>query len=154
MNERRIALVGLGDEYSSLDACFDAPTRTSTFEGGLLKRANLTLDATGARWAHVVDGAEEGGDGYASCIYHPTDRCRMLESSETRYCPVCDREVQRFIDGKRGLLAYRGHAIESLSEHSTFQEVAWLLLYGSLPTAAELAEQARAIDARTRRRSR
>lgn len=43
-----------------------------------------------------------------------------------------------FIDGKRGLLAYRGHAIESLSEHSTFQEVAWLLLYGSLPTAEEL----------------
>lgn len=36
-------------------------------------------------------------------------------------------------------LAYRGYAIEELAEHSPFEEVAWLLLHGELPTAAQLA---------------
>ena len=45
---------------------------------------------------------------------------------------ICD------IDGDLGLLSYRGYTIEDLADNSTFAEVAWLLLYGSLPTAAEL----------------
>jgi citrate synthase len=36
-------------------------------------------------------------------------------------------------------LMYRGYTIEELSEHSSFEEVAWLLLHGELPTAAQLA---------------
>ena len=43
--------------------------------------------------------------------------------------------------GKEGHgLTYRGYTIESLAEHSTFEEVAHLLLYGALPTANQLAE--------------
>ena len=45
---------------------------------------------------------------------------------------ICD------IDGDLGLLSYRGYSIEDLADNSTFAEVTWLLLYGSLPTAAEL----------------
>ncbi len=45
-----------------------------------------------------------------------------------------------FIDGERGVLAYRGYPIESLAEHSTFEETALLLLDGRLPTAQELAQ--------------
>ena len=37
-------------------------------------------------------------------------------------------------------LLYRGYTIEDLSQHSTFEEVAWLLLRGNLPSAQELAE--------------
>jgi citrate synthase len=44
-----------------------------------------------------------------------------------------------FIDGQAGVLEYRGYPIEDLSAHSTFEEVAWLLLYGELPTSDELA---------------
>jgi citrate synthase len=44
-----------------------------------------------------------------------------------------------FIDGEKGILRYRGYPIEELAEHSTFIEVAWLLLRGDLPTRAELA---------------
>jgi len=44
-----------------------------------------------------------------------------------------------FIDGERGILRYRGYPIEELAARSTFLEVAWLLLYGQLPTAVELA---------------
>ncbi|HXV36330.1 MAG TPA: citrate synthase [Myxococcota bacterium] len=43
-----------------------------------------------------------------------------------------------FIDGDRGILRYRGIPIEELAEHSTFLEVAYLLIYGHLPTKAEL----------------
>lgn len=45
-----------------------------------------------------------------------------------------------YIDGEQGILRYRGFPIEQLAEHSTYLEVAWLLIYGSLPTTDELAE--------------
>jgi citrate synthase len=45
-----------------------------------------------------------------------------------------------FIDGERGILRYRGYPIEQLAEQSTYLEVAYLLLYGELPTQAQLEE--------------
>jgi citrate synthase len=43
-----------------------------------------------------------------------------------------------FIDGDKGILRYRGIAIEELAEKSTFVETAYLLIYGKLPSKAEL----------------
>ena len=43
-----------------------------------------------------------------------------------------------FLDGEKGILRYRGYAIEELAEKSTFLEVAFLLIYGDLPTTEEL----------------
>jgi citrate synthase len=43
-----------------------------------------------------------------------------------------------FIDGDKGILRYRGYPIEQLAEKCTFLEVAYLILYGELPTEAEL----------------
>jgi citrate synthase len=43
-----------------------------------------------------------------------------------------------YIDGQVGILEYRGIPIEELAEHSTFEETAYLLLYGDLPNEAEL----------------
>lgn len=43
-----------------------------------------------------------------------------------------------FIDGAAGILEYRGYPIETLAEHSTFEETTWLLLHGELPTRAQL----------------
>jgi citrate synthase len=48
------------------------------------------------------------------------------------------RSAITFIDGERGILEYRGYPIEVLAEHCTFLEVAYLLLFGSLPNEAEL----------------
>jgi citrate synthase len=45
-----------------------------------------------------------------------------------------------FIDGERGILRYRGYPIEQLAENASFIEVAYLLIYGELPTAGELAQ--------------
>ena len=43
-----------------------------------------------------------------------------------------------YLDGKQGVLQYRGYPIEQLAEHSSFIEVAYLMLYGELPTHEEL----------------
>ncbi len=45
-----------------------------------------------------------------------------------------------FIDGEKGILRYRGYPIEELAEYSTFPEVAYLLIFGDLPSPDELAE--------------
>jgi len=49
-----------------------------------------------------------------------------------------DRSPCTFIDGRAGELRYRGYSIHDLAENSTFEETAWLLLNGELPTAREL----------------
>jgi citrate synthase len=43
-----------------------------------------------------------------------------------------------FLDGEEGILRYRGYPIEQLADHATFLEVAYLLIYGELPTQAQL----------------
>jgi citrate synthase len=43
-----------------------------------------------------------------------------------------------YIDGDAGILRYRGYPIDQLAEKSTFIEVSYLLIYGELPTSAEL----------------
>ena len=50
-----------------------------------------------------------------------------------------ERSATTFIDGKAGELRYRGYSIHDLAQFSTFEETAYLLLHGELPTAAELA---------------
>ena len=51
-----------------------------------------------------------------------------------------DRTETTYIDGKEGTLEYRGYSIHDLAENSTFEEVAYLLLYGSLPNKTQLSE--------------
>jgi len=43
-----------------------------------------------------------------------------------------------YIDGDKGILRYRGYSIEELAEKSTFIETAWAIIWGRLPTSAEL----------------
>jgi citrate synthase len=50
------------------------------------------------------------------------------------------RSAITFIDGDKGILRYRGYAIEDVAKNSTYLEVAWLLIYGELPSESELAE--------------
>ena len=50
----------------------------------------------------------------------------------------CESQIT-YIDGDAGILRYRGYPIEELAEKASFLEVSWLLIYGELPTAEELA---------------
>jgi citrate synthase len=51
-----------------------------------------------------------------------------------------------FLDGEEGVLRYRGYSIEDLSEKSSFIEVAFLLIFGSLPTPEEMEKFNREIS--------
>lgn len=62
----------------------------------------------------------------------PTVAPRGLEDVVASPSSIC------FIDGEKGVLAYRGYDIHDLAERSTFAETAYLLWNGRLPDAAEL----------------
>jgi citrate synthase len=51
-----------------------------------------------------------------------------------------DRSQVCFIDGRAGELLYRGYSIHDLAERSTFEETCYLLMYGELPSADQLAQ--------------
>ena len=60
-----------------------------------------------------------------------------------------ERSAVSHIDGSAGTLSYRGYSIDALATQSTFEEVSYLLIYGELPTQAELADfDAKLKDAR------
>jgi len=51
---------------------------------------------------------------------------------------ACESKVT-FIDGEKGILRYRGYSIEDLAQRSTFIETSYLLIYGELPSVAQLS---------------
>jgi 2-methylcitrate synthase len=53
--------------------------------------------------------------------------------------PVAKSAVSS-IDGKRALLSYRGIPVETLAKESSYEETAWVLLHGTLPTQRQLAD--------------
>jgi citrate synthase len=57
-----------------------------------------------------------------------------------------------FIDGREGRLLYRGYDVNDLVEHSSFEEVAYLLWHGALPSRKELEAHTKALAATATRR--
>jgi citrate synthase len=53
---------------------------------------------------------------------------------------VATQSAITFLDGEKGILRYRGYEIEDLASRASFTEVAYLLLYGELPTTSQLSE--------------
>ena len=74
----------------------------------------------------------------------PSSALRELDPSLFMYDPAylstaaCRSNIT-FLDGDAGILRYRGYPIEQLAEHSTYLEVAYLLLYGELPNGSAAA---------------
>jgi len=61
---------------------------------------------------------------------------------------ACESKIT-YIDGDKGILLYRGYPVEQLAAKSSFLEVSYLLIYGELPTPAQLAEFTRSIGRHT-----
>lgn len=57
----------------------------------------------------------------------------------------CESSIT-FLDGERGVLRYRGYAIDDLAEHCEFIEVAYLLIHGKLPTKSERQRYAKLLN--------
>src|SRR3954466_6139001 len=74
----------------------------------------------------------------------PATAVRELDPSLYIYDPAymqtaaCKSSVT-YLDGEAGILRYRGYPIEQLAEHSTYLEVAYLLLNGELPNSDQLS---------------
>ena len=111
------------------------------------------------------DGVAQDGQGTLSVTDNRTGRSYEIEitdgtvrSTDFRQIKVADddfglmtydpaymntascRSEITYLDGENGVLEYRGYPIEQLAEHSTYLEVAYLLVHGELPTAAQLEE--------------
>ena len=116
-------------------------TQTSTQEDGVA--------ATGAETLTVVDNRT--GQSYELPITDGTIRgvdLRQIKTGEEdfglmSYDPAfmntasCRSSVT-FLDGDKGILEYRGYPIDQLAEQATYLEVAYLLVYGELPTQSQL----------------
>ena len=64
----------------------------------------------------------------------------MTDSSTHLYSPglvgiIATESSVSNINGKKGILSYRGYSIEELAQKSTFEETSYLLLFGELPTS-------------------
>src|ERR687891_533637 len=57
-----------------------------------------------------------------------------------------------FIDGREGRLVYRGYDVDDLAAHSTFEEVAYLLWYGALPSKKEFDAFSKALASSANRK--
>ena len=69
----------------------------------------------------------------------------MTDSSTHLYSPglvgiIATESSVSNINGRKGILSYRGYSIEELAKKSTFEEASYLLLFGQLPTKTELEE--------------
>src|SRR4030042_705730 len=104
--------------------------------GGEDTSARLALDGREYRLPVVV--GTEGERAIDISTLRKSTGCITLDRGyeNTGSC----RSSITFIDGEKGVLRYRGYPIQELAEHSTFTEVAYLLVYGNLPTHRELEE--------------
>jgi citrate synthase len=97
-----------------------------------------TITITDDRTGKTVTVPIEGG-------VFPSSAIRELDPSLFVYDPAymstaaCRSDIT-YLDGANGILRYGGYPIEQLAEHSTFLEVAYLLLHGELPSATQFEQ--------------
>src|ERR1700684_1193504 len=92
----------------------------------------------GAELDLPVKPANEGSDGIEVTKVLSTTGMVTLDPGFVNTA-ACSSDIT-YIDGDAGILRYRGYPIEQLAEKSSFLEVSYLLFYGALPTADQLAD--------------
>src|SRR3974390_617135 len=113
-------------------------------------QARTTGDTTSRRDS-LTGTDNRSGKTYEIPITHETIRAADLRKIKARdddfglmsYDPSFGNTAScisriTYIDGDRGILRYRGYPIDELAEKATYLETAYLLLYGELPTEAQL----------------
>jgi citrate synthase len=90
---------------------------------------------------HADFPIRQGTDGHPSVDFSTLTRDTGFTALDQGFVNTASTQSAiTFIDGDEGILRYRGYDIADVATHSTFVEVAYLLIYGELPTASELAE--------------
>ena len=112
-----------------------AEDRSGEGSDGSASRSTLTVEdnRTGERFELPI----ENDAIRSSQLRHETGGLAFYDPglSSTAVC----RSAITYIDGEAGILQHRGYRIEALCEHSTFLELAYLLIKGELPTVAQYA---------------
>ncbi|MBI5878879.1 MAG: citrate synthase [Chloroflexi bacterium] len=103
-----------------------APTNTLTVVDNRTGKSYSLAIADGAIKANDLRQIKTGPDDFGLMAYDPA----FMNTASTR-------SAITFIDGDKGILRYRGYPIDQLAEKSTYLEVAYLILFGELPTKAQ-----------------
>jgi citrate synthase len=120
----------------------DAQTTAATGDGHV-DRGDQTLTVTDNRTGETYEVPIEDGTIRAIKLrdIKVDDEDFGLMSYDPAYLNTAScRSAVTFIDGDKGILEYRGYPIEQLAEHSTYLEVAYLLVHGELPDQQQLDE--------------
>src|SRR5947208_4325978 len=118
-----------------------AEEQTESENGGGVATAQDTLSVTDNRTGEtyeieVTDGTVKAMD-FRQMKVDDDDFGLMTYDPAYTNTASCRSEIT-YIDGEAGVLQHRGYPIEQLCENSSFLEVAYLLIYGALPTRAQL----------------
>ncbi|MGY1741607.1 MULTISPECIES: citrate synthase [unclassified Blastococcus] len=110
---------------------------SETSSAGDVAAPDVALRYPGGELPLPVRAAAEGADGLdVSKLLTTTGRVTLdIGFVNTASCT----SAITYIDGDAGILRYRGYPIDQLAEKSSFLEVSYLLIYGELPTADQLA---------------
>ena len=120
-----------------------ADEQTEREDGGGVATANDTLSVTDNRTGEtyeveIKDGTVKAMDFRQIKVSEDDFGLMTYDPAFTNTASV--RSSVCYIDGEAGVLEYRGYPIEQLCEKSTYLEVAYLLIYGELPTQDQLDE--------------
>jgi len=97
----------------------------------------ITDNRTGQKYTLPIENGAIRGMDLRKIKTGPEDFGLMTYDPAFMNTASCKSAIT-YIDGDKGILRYRGYSIDVLAEHSTYLEVAYLLLFGELPTANEL----------------
>jgi citrate synthase len=120
-----------------------ADEQTQQDDGGGVATARDTLSVTDNRTGEayeieISDGTVKAMD-FRQIKVNEGDFGLMTYDPAFTNTASCRSSIT-YIDGEAGVLEHRGYPIEQLCEHSTYLEVAYLLIYGELPTRDQLDE--------------
>ncbi len=108
----------------------------------------ITDNRTGKQYELPVDNGAIRAMDLRQIKTGPEDFGLMTYDPAFQNTAACRSRIT-FIDGDKGILLYRGYPIEQLAEKSTYLETAYLILFGELPTSAELEAWVREITLHT-----
>src|SRR5687767_13874922 len=108
----------------------------------------ITDNRTGKQYEiPIADGAIRAMD-LRQIKAGPDDFGLMTYDPAFQNTAACKSAIT-YIDGDEGILEYRGYPIEQLAEHCTYLEVAYLIMFGELPTQEQLDKWTREITLHT-----
>lgn len=134
------AAVGLNQDANAIEPCCLSAQSMVQPPGNLSGTLTVVDERTAKKYQISVseNGTVKASD-FKKITTGKNDKgLKLYDPGYLNTAPV--RSSICYIDGDAGILRYRGYPIEELADSSSFLEVAYLLMYGNLPSEAQLAD--------------